>query len=201
MRASGRRRPVVPLLLAALASLAALAAGNEKTVPQSLTPIPGKIGVMAADPVTAGTFDGTWMYVNRDARYAMWIREEKGKPQIRVQYQSLATPEAFETDWSGKSSYFMSGSPVTFELKLKSADPDRIAGSWRWNLDAGSSGREESADVVLRRTGHGRTLLLEFNNFERTYTRNGVPRTVRLPVAWNWQKVSKRELLWDEMPW
>jgi hypothetical protein len=199
MRVSRVSAPAV--LAALLAAAAALGAANERTVPQNLTPIPGRIGVMTADPVTTGTFEGTWMYVNRDARYAMWIREESGKPRIRIQYQSLATPEAFETDWNGKSSYFMSGDPVTFELKITSADANRIAGTWHWNLDAGPGGREESADVVLQRTVYGRTLLLDFKNFERTFRQGGVPHTVRIPVAWNWQKVSKRELLWDEMPW
>jgi hypothetical protein len=102
---------------------------------------------MKSDPTNAGTFDGTWIYVNRDSRFAMWIRTKQGKRQLRLQYQSLASPEAFETDWDGKAIYYMGDKPVNFELKLTTQTADELSGTWSWVLKFGTSGRVETADV------------------------------------------------------
>ncbi|HZN55544.1 MAG TPA: hypothetical protein VFB67_09505 [Candidatus Polarisedimenticolaceae bacterium] len=192
------RRALPSLLLLSTLAAGALPASEE------ITNVPGtgndRVGIRKADPTNAGTFDGTWMYVNRDARYAMWIRTKDGASQIKIQYQSLAGPESFETDWTGKATYYLAGNPVTFDLSVVGSDPDKISGKWNWNLVVGTSGRRESADLVLQRTGYGRNLLMDFRNYERTFTRNGQDKTVKLPNAWNWNKISKRELLWDELP-
>jgi hypothetical protein len=42
--------------------------------------------------------------------------------------------------------------------------------------------------------------LMDFQNYEKTITRGGQDQTSKVPVAWTWIKVSKRELLWDELP-
>ena len=189
-------------ILVAVAGAAAFAlsapAAEEKTN------LPGlgneRVLLMKADPVTAGSFDGTWMYVNHDARYVLWARTKDGVPQVKVQYMSLASPEAFETDWDGKAEYYLAGSTVTFELKLGKSTSDRIVGTWKWVLEIETSGRRETADIVMYRTEYGRTLLLDFKNFEKTITRNGQDKTIKLPVAWSFVKISKRELLWDELP-
>jgi hypothetical protein len=158
------------------------------------------VGLMKSDPTNAGTFDGTWMYVNRDAHFALWIRTKNGKRQAKLQFQSLAGPEAFETDWDGKATYYMAGHPVNFELKLASADANKLAGAWNWDLEIGDSARVEKADVVVYRTGYGRTLQMDFNNFEKTIRRNGVDQTAKVPTSWAWIKISQRELLWAELP-
>ena len=41
---------------------------------------------------------------------------------------------------------------------------------------------------------------MDFQNFERTITKDGKDRVTKLPVAWSWIKISKRELIWDELP-
>ena len=194
------RALLLPTILLAAVSRAG-AGGVEKDLPPEMNPDPGKAAVMMASPVDEGSFEGTWMYVNRDSHFAMWIKTEGGKPRMRIQYQSIVTPEAFETDWSGKSNYYLSGHPVTFEFKLREGDANKITGSWLWDLETDFSGRKETADIVLQRTGYGRTMLMAFNNFEKTMRKNGDARTFKLPVAWNWTKVSKRELLWNELPW
>jgi len=156
--------------------------------------------VQLDDPTTAGSFDGTWMYVNRDSRYGVWIRTKNGAPQVRVQYQSLASPEAFETDWDGKANYFMAGNPVVFELKLGECTADRIVGKWSWVLTVGNSMRREVADLVVYRSEFGRNLVMDFQNYERTITSGGKNKVMQAPQVWNWIKVSNRELLWDELP-
>jgi len=188
------------LVAAAVAVAFALAAhgGEEKTNLPGIGP--EKVLLMKADPTAAGSFDGTWMYVNRDARYVLWARTKNGVPQVKLQYLSLASPEAFETDWDGRSEYYLAGSTVTFELKLGKRSADRIEGTWSWVLKIGASGRRETADIVIYRTAYGRSLLLDFQNFERTITREGHDTTAKLPLAWSFVKISKRELLWDEVP-
>ena len=189
--------------LVSIAILLLLAAGSALASEEN-TKLPGMgtdtMGLKKADPTTAGEFDGTWMYVNRDARYAMWIRTKDGARQVKIQYQSLAGPEAFETDWTGKTTYYLAGNPVTFDLGVVSSDADKITGTWNWVFEFGRSGRRETANLVLQRTGYGRNLLMDFRDFQRTITRDGENQIFKVPTAWNWIKVSKRELLWDELP-
>jgi len=187
------------IAVAAVAGLALVTpAGEEKTN------LPGMGAdrqlLKKADPTTAGSFDGTWMYVNRDMRWALWARTKDGVPQVRLQFQSLANPEAFETDWDGKAVYYLAGTPVSFELKLGAANADQILGTWSWTLKLEGTGRVETADIVIHRTGYGRTLLLDFQNYQKIITKGGKDQVVRMPVAWTWTKLSKRELLWDELP-
>ena len=152
------------------------------------------------DLTTAGTFEGTWMYVNRDARFVLWSRMKDGVPQVKLQYQSLANPEAFETDWDAKALYYLGDKPVTFSLALDLRTKDRLEGKWSWVLDGGLGQRKETADIVIFRTGYGRTLQMDFQNFERLVIGGGKNRIMRMPVMWTWTKIGKRELLWDELP-
>ena len=189
-------------ILAALAAASAIAlavhAGEIKT------DLPG-IGterqlIQKDDPTTAGSFDGTWMYVNRDVRFGLWIRTKNGVPQVKVQYQSLAGPEAFESDWDGKAIYVMAGNPVTFDLTLGERTANRISGKWAWVLTVGNSMRREVADVVMYRTLYGRSLLMDFQNYEKTITSGTKNKVISAPVVWNWIKLSNRELRWEEFP-
>ena len=152
------------------------------------------------EETTAGSFDGTWLYVNRDMRFGMWIRTKSGVPQVKIQYQSLANPEAFESDWDGKALYYMAGSPVTFELKLGKCTADRIVGAWTWDATVGATMRRETADIALYRSEFGRTVVMDFQNYEKTINDGVRNRLMKAPMVWNWVKISKRESLWDEFP-
>jgi len=168
------------------------------------TDLPGTVTdrqlIQKDDETTAGSFDGTWMYVNRDLRFALWIRTKEGVPQVRLQYQSLANPEAFETNWDGKALYYMAGDPATVEFKLGPPTADRNVGKWAWDATIGNSERRETADIVLYRTVFGRTVLMDFQNYEKRITDGGRNKIMKAPVVWNWVKISNRELLWDELP-
>lgn len=193
-------RSVRILAMAATASTIALAvlAGEVKT---DLPGIGTERQLIQKDPeTTAGSFDGTWMYVNRDTHFALWARTRDGVPQVKLQYQSLANPEAFESDWDGKALYYMAGSPVTFELKLGESTVDRIVGTWSWDVTIRAATRRETADIVAYRTGYGRTLQMDFQNYEKTITNGGRNRILKSPMVWTWIKISNRELLWDELP-
>ena len=193
-------RPFRTLVAASAVAAFALAApaGEEKTELKGIGN--EQIVIQMADPTNAGSFDGTWMYVNRDMQFGLWIRTKNGVPQIKLQFQSLASTEAFETDWDGKASYYLAGAPVNFELKVGASTADRLVGSWTWTLKAGTTGRSETANIVMYRTWDGRTLLMDFQNFEKKITRGDKERVFKTPVVWNWIKISKRELLWDEFP-
>jgi len=188
--------------------LAAVAAGFAITLAvhasEVKTDLPGMGSdtqlIQKDDPTSVGSFDGTWMYVNRDMHFALWIRTKNGVPQVKLKYQSLANPEAFESDWDGKAIYYLAGNPVTFELKLGESTVDRIVGKWSWVLTVGNSLRRETADIVMYRTVYGRSLLMDFVNYEKTITSNGKNKIMRAPVVWNWTKLSNRELLWEELP-
>lgn len=159
-----------------------------------------KLLLKKADPTISGSFEGTWLYVNRDSRYAMWARTKDGVPQVKIQFQSLANPESFESDWDGKALYYIAGTPVTFEFKVTEADANQIKGDWSWLLTLDETVRNETANVVMHRTGDGRTLLMDFQNYQKLLKKRGQEKSVRVPVAWTWTKISKRELLWDELP-
>jgi hypothetical protein len=117
-----------------------------------------------------------------------------------MQFQSLASPEAFETDWNGKSLYYLAGNPVNFEFKLGKSNSHQLQGSWAWALEIDKQVRREKADVVVYRTVYGRTLLMDFQNYEQIVTRNGRDTSMRVPFSWTFSKISQRELLWDELP-
>lgn len=189
---------VLALAIAAFALTLPTHSGEVKT------DMPGggtdRVMVHKDDPVTAGSFEGTWMYVNRDARFVLWSRMKDGVPQVKLQYQSLASPEAFETDWDAKALYYLGEAPVTFSLALDLRTADRMEGKWTWIVDGGSRQRKETADIVIFRTEYGRSLQMDFLNFERLVIGGGKNRIMHMPLVWTWTKISKRELLWDELP-
>jgi hypothetical protein len=192
----------VRLLAAAFVGLAITLAARAGDVKTDLPGFgPEKQLVHKDEPTNAGTFDGTWMYVNRDMHFALWVRTKNGAPQVKLRYQSLASPEAFESDWDGKAIYYLAGNPVTFEFKLGECTADRIVGKWSWVLTVGNAMRRETADIVMYRTLYGRSFLMDFVNYEKTITENGKNKIMQAPVVWNWAKVSNRELFWEELPY
>lgn len=177
----------------------------------ALSPLPaladrgfyGETGVFVGEPTTAGDWNGSWMYVWRDGRMALWIRDGKnGVPELRFQYQSTSNPETFETDWSGKSTYYLSGQAATFELRLTKRERDEIRGRWEWKVDFGDSGRSETGDVRIYRVGDGRMLAFEFQpGYARAIYRGERVSKFENPPVFNFVKASRRIVLWDELPW
>lgn len=163
----------------------------------------GRSDVFRGDPTSAGTWTGSWVYVSRDQHWAMWLREgDKGKVEVKLQYQAQGAPETFETDWSGTAEYYLAGTPVKFELKLTKVGPDRLEGTWRWIASFADSERIETAEVSMYRVGYGRSLVLDFgDNYQRIVRRGGKESKVTTPTVWGFTKVSKRLALWDELPW
>lgn len=160
----------------------------------------GRGAVMVPDPVTAGVWDGSWVYGNRDERMALFVRTVDGKPEVKFQYQSLASPEAFETDWSGKATYYLSGSPVEFALRVEDGGSDEMRGTWNWSVEFADSGRSERGRFRIYRIDRGRDLAVLFEEYERVQRRFDKVSRWDNPPVWVFNKASKRVVLWDELP-
>lgn len=183
-----------------LAFLLALAAGTTARADRGFY---GSTGVYAGDPTTTGDWNGTWMYVWRDGRMALWIRDGKdGRPEARLEYQSTSNAETFGTDWSGKATYYLSGQPATFEIRLAERAKDEIAGRWEWRVEFPDSGRSEIGDFRMYRVGNGRLLAFEFQKgYAKTIRRHDRVTKLDTPPVFNFVKASRRLVLWDELPW
>jgi hypothetical protein len=156
--------------------------------------------VVVPDRTSEGNWDGTWVFATRDAKYALWLRTTRGRTQARLRYQSISSPETFETDWDGKVTYALAGMPVTFALTFERADPLLLEGTWDWNAEFADSARKESGAFEAFRSGDGRSLVFRFKSFQRTVRRKENVRTTEALPVWTFRKVSKRQALWDELP-
>jgi len=149
----------------------------------------------------AGSWDGTWWYVSRDSKIALWIRAENGTPQVKLRFLSMNAPEGFETDWTGAADYITKIGPGKFRLTLSERDLNTIHGRWDWSLEATDSARIESGTFAIHRTNRGRQLALVFEELIRTMHRKGRPDDVfTSSPALTFFLASKRHVLWDELP-
>jgi hypothetical protein len=196
------QRPL-PFLLALTLALAAAssapAMADTKEIP-GLTER-GRSAVDLPPRTSAGVWDGTWSYMYRDGRYAVWLRTVDGKPELRLQFLSTSSPEAFETDWDGRAVYYLAGQPATFEIKLTEADKDHLAGTWNWGVEFPDSSRHEKGTFEMYRSADGRQLVVNFHDLERVTRRGERKETFSAAPVWIFRKASKRLVLWDELGW
>ena len=161
----------------------------------------GRMGLGLPEPTDKGVWDGTWIYVSRDIRLAMWMREEQGKPVVKFRYEgTLRATESFETDWTGKASYFVQDHPGEFEFTLRETGADLIEANWDWMLDMRGSSRSEKGDIEMYRAGDGRRLVMFFRDFERIIETGGTRKVHDSPQAWTFRKLSRRLARWEELP-
>ncbi len=194
-RAAARVLPCLAACCALLGAVpAALAQGTVPDVPPSVV-IPEESG--------AGVWDGTYVFSCRDFRIGMWLRTKNGVPEMKMRYQSLQSPETFETDWNGKASYYVSGQPATFEITYKNRDAKHIEGSWHWEVESVDRGRVDDAVFTLFRSGYGRSAVFKFDKMEQQVRAQQKVRRFPAvpPPSWTFAKVSKRvDVLWEELP-
>ncbi len=161
----------------------------------------GRLGLGLPEPTSKGNWDGTWMYISRDVHMALWMAEDQGKPIVKFRFEgSLRGSETFETDWTGKARYFVQDYPGTFEFTLKETGPDLIEAGWDWELDMRGSSRTEKGDIEMYRAGDGRRLVMYFKDFERIIHSGGKRKVQHFPQAWTFRKMSRRLVLWEELP-
>lgn len=148
----------------------------------------------------AGTWDGTWFYVSRDTRAALWIRTVDGRPEVSLQYLGVSSLEGFKTDWSGHADYFHDDGRGIFDLTVLEADANTMRVHWEWTLERRST-RRETAEITIYRTGEGRELVLAFDSSERRIVGPAGDEQA-LPPRWFWafRKASYGLALWEELP-
>ena len=162
---------------------------------------PGSAGVFIPEATSDGNWEGTWFFTSVDSKMALWARTRRSKTEMKLRYDSGLAPVSFETDWSGNASYYAFEKPATFRFKLTKTTSDRIEGTWWWDYQFQSMGRTEKGTFTLFRALDGRLMVLRFDTYELTETRNGkTGRSTSLP-AWTFGKASKfHDVLWDELP-
>jgi hypothetical protein len=166
-----------------------------------LTTSRGRTAIAVPTRTDNGEWNGTWIYVNRDYNFALWLSEDKGKPIAKIRFMGNGNlVEAFETDWQGHADYSVQGYPARFDLRLEQTGPDFMVGAWDWDLDFQGSARRETGRVEMFRAGDGRQLVMHFNDFERVIESTSGDRTFRLPQSWTFRKLSRRLVLWEELP-
>ncbi len=113
---------------------------------------------------------------------------------------TLRATESFETDWSGKAQYFVQDYPGRFAFTINDVGPDMIEADWDWRLDMRGSSRTEEGLVEMYRAGDGRRLVMFFKEFKRTIDSGGAEKVHEFPQGWTFRKMSKRLVLWEELP-
>jgi hypothetical protein len=159
----------------------------------------GRAALTLDERTDLGTWGGTWWYVSRDHKVALWFRGEPAAPELKLRLLNLNSGEGFETDWKGAATYVHNSKPGTFTLEILQRDANTIEADWSWKLGIEELARTEVATILLYRTGDGRSMTMNFEGLERIH---GGPRPVRLAFAqvWNFTKASPRLVLWDELP-
>jgi hypothetical protein len=184
---------IVIVAAAALPSALVLAQSNRRNTF-------GHTDLRVPKPTDAGEWDGTWWYVNRDARMAIWLRTVDGLPELKFQFMSLSAPEGFATDWNAHSEYETRNAAGLFDLQIDERDANTIKGTWNWTLDTDDSARRQRGEVTIFRTGSGRQLVVYFNRFEFSIGRKDQEKWQPARQSWTFRKASKRLVLWDELP-
>lgn len=186
-----------PTLLPALLALSIATAAVAQNAPVNRGTVTSVRGPERTD---AGTFDGTWYYVNRDGRMALWMRTHEGRPELKIRYQSAQGLETFETDWTTQTSYELTGNPARFSVDLVRADEDVVEGHWFWEVRVGSVARVEEGDFSMYRAGDGRQLVMNFSSFVKRLSNSSRSKGYDGPLVWHFNKASKRLVRWEELP-
>ena len=161
----------------------------------------GRTVVQIPDRTEDGSWDGTWYYVNRDERMALWIRTVDDLPQVKFQYFGGPRTEQFETDWEGKASYRNRGDSGSYTFQTITRDANVISGRLTWEFGSGALSRKDDGDVTIFRVGDGRRLALVFEEgYERRIKSDDRVTILPRHQVWSFSKASRRLVLWDELP-
>lgn len=187
------KRPLVAALFVSVVLIASVANGAGARRPGLQT-------YKTSPRTDAGDWYGTWVYKSRQQRVVLWLRADAaGQPEYRLQYQSLGTPEAFITDWTGRSEYAVTGTDASFHLVANQRSKDSISGTLDWNLQFEKTGRRRVAEFEMFRGGDGRHLVLNFPKQSLIIRKGDKEATDDSPGAWTFIKNSKRLVLWEEI--
>lgn len=197
------RTGIAALIVAVAASAAGpapRAQGPDDGNPREFMTDRGKARVFVPDATSRGAWPGTWMYKSRDFYIALWLRPVGDGLEAKLQFMGVTTPESFETDWRGKTEYYVAGERASFSLDLGDVTPDRFRGKWVWEVEFTDSGRSEVGTFEAFRSDDGLHLNIVWDELARTLRRHDQERTLVAAPVWTFRKVSTRLILWDEVP-
>jgi hypothetical protein len=194
----GLRPLVVLLVLAGL--LLPLAPAGLAADPEVST-VYGRSAVPVPERTDEGEWSGTWFYVSRSRKMALWIRQEDGEIRLRLRLQGQGSdPDSFTTDWDGQAEYDLAGRSGRFSMSFDRKDENTISGSWIWETRVRGAGRVETARFTMYRIALGRQLVWHVTDID--YEHRG--RAEQVPAAgefvWLFRKASRRQVLWNELP-
>ena len=194
---SGRTALIVPALLIAVA----LTVPASLILAQESQSFWGRTKVATPEATDEGDFYGTWWFHSKDQKAALWIKEEDGVTKVKMQLLVLHTSESMATDWDGEAKYVHRGRTGRLAITFDETGDDLLSGSWNWELTRLDWKRLETADIKLYRTGGGRTMVAEFDNFDRTYEGGASSTTLDTKhQVWVFVKGSRRIARWEELP-
>jgi len=157
--------------------------------------------VVVAERTDAGEWTGTWYFVSRDEKIALWIRTTGGQPELQLQYFGSILMEHIVTDWKGQADYDVKGRYFgRFDLNITERDENTIKGSLDWTLTVGETIRTERGNFTMYRAGHGRSLVMKFDDYVRIETIGSEQSEWRSQKAWTFRKASNRLVNWEELP-
>lgn len=164
-----------------------------------------RLGLNYPGRTDAGSWEGTWFYINRSERWTLWIREDGDGPKLKLRYSNTDKAESFTTDWSGSVEYVHRSRTGAFSLATTEADENVIRADWSWRLGTpgsapDSGARVETAKLLIYRGGAGRQLVMRFDDFEREYRLGEKQYRIDSEVSWTFRKSSRRLVRWDELP-
>jgi len=155
----------------------------------------GRSTVIAPERTDAGNWTGTWFYVNKRRKMALWMRVEDGTAKFMLRSQERG--KNLLTDWDGQASYHVGDAAGEFSMTLDQQDDKTISGSWAWTFDDGQRGWKETADFTMYRTSHGRQLVMSISDWQRDQGGRSEKREFQV---WTFRKASRRQALWAELP-
>jgi hypothetical protein len=157
--------------------------------------------VVVPERTDEGVWDGTWYYISRDWKIALWIRTTDGSPELQLQFFGFAMAEHFITDWKGHADYDVKGRHFgRFDLATTERDEDTIKGKLDWELTVGEVTRIEQGDFTMYRAGDGRSIVMKFDDYVRLELQGNQRREWRPQQSWTFRKASNRLVMWEELP-
>lgn len=190
------------LLVAIVLTLAATTPvlPQEQKIDGTVDSLYGRTKINLPESTTAGDWNGTWVYMSRDYRVALWMKRGEKLPEYRLQLVRSAPLEQIVTDWQGQGVYDLDGAPGSFSMTLTEGDANTMSGTWEWWVRFDDSSRSETGDIKVFRIGDGRDMAIHFSPFAIKLTRRDGEQQFDTEQIWTFRKVSRRLLTWDELP-
>ncbi len=166
--------------------------GSPSSKAQGVRTIPAK--------TEEGSFAGTWFYIDRDKRFAFFIKEEDGNNMLKVRWK-MRGGEEFETGWDGKCQYMYKGYEGKASLVISNPkDRNELKGEWEWTYATDTMTRIERSNFTIYRAEDGRKLVWMLPDFERIIQSGEQSKKHSYEDMHIFRKISDRIVDWEDIP-